>query len=153
MKVNKTSIIIAVVTITLFTAIPFIASRYVPDELIIMLSTQGFDITDLLNKTAILGVSMGVLVLLKGLVDKTSAAHLGLSIVSTTYWLFITLFALGIGHIETFGLATITSTAGGAYNSVTFDLRLYAGLAAVIVVLKLVNSVLKFQEARKQPQT
>ena len=56
------------------------------------------------------------------------------------------LFVLGLGRPETLGLAMLTSKAETAENTVIFDFRLFAALAAAIVVLMIIHSGMKYQE-------
>ena len=77
---------------------------------------------------------------------KSSKAGLILSIISKVFWFIIVLFILGLGKIENFGLAVLGGGSDSASNIVILDLRLIAFLAAIIVFLKIVNSILEFRE-------
>jgi len=148
MKVNKRSIVFGVLTLVIFTVLPLYAQSMIPQEYLRGFSSQGFDLADLVNKVAFIGLVMSVLILLKGFFEKTSATFLALSIVSTVFWLLIVFFALGMGKMENLGLTVLSSEAGGVSNTVIFDLRLFAYLATIIVGLKIFHSILKFREAR-----
>jgi len=151
MKVKRKSIIVAVIILIFCTALPLASPMLIPSEFFKAFSMKGgIDIMALLNKVAVIGLAMSVLVLLKGSVEKDSQTGLALSIVSKAFWLMIVLFALGIGKIENFGLA-ILGGGNGALNIVIFDLRLIALLATIIVALKIVYSILELQESKHPP--
>jgi len=148
MKVKRKSIIIAVLILVFFTVLPLASPMFIPSEFFKAFSIMGgINLIALLNKVAVIGLAMSVLVLLKGSVKKASQASLALSIISKVFWLIIVLFALSLGKIENFGLA-ILGGGNGAVNIVIFDLRLIALLAAVIVALKIVYSIFEFQESK-----
>jgi len=146
MKVNAKATAKAVVILVFFAVLPLFGQHLMPSEFFNAFSTQGFDILGLLNKIALIGLAVAVLVLLRGNVGKASDSYLALSTAWKVLWLFIVFFALGLGHPETLGLAVISSTAGGAENSVTFDFRLFAGLATTIVALMIIKSIVEFQK-------
>ena len=148
MRINKRSILFGVLTLVIFTVLPLYAQNMIPQEYLRAFSSQGLNVADLVNKVAFIGLVMSILILLKGFFEKTSAAFLALSIVSTVFWLLIVFFALGMGKIENLGLTVISSEAGDVSNTVIFDIRLFAYLATIIVGLKIVHSILKFREAR-----
>jgi hypothetical protein len=106
----------------------------------------GVDLQDLLNRIAVIGVAMAVLVLLRGFTEKNTGKHLVISSIWKMFLLFIIFFATGLGHPETLGKAVLGNKSDQATNTVTFDLRLFTGLAAIIVALLIVRSALVFQE-------
>jgi hypothetical protein len=121
-----------------------------PSELLDAFSRMGgLDLQGLLNNIALVGVVTTILILLNSLFDKSTTIGLVLSLVSNAIWLFITVFSLSLGNLETPGLATLSSQSESALNMVTFDLRLFVILAAVIVILRIVHSIFEFQEARR----
>jgi len=147
MKINIKSIAKAVLILVFLTVLPVMGRQMIPSEFFRAFSMQGgFDLMDLLNRVALIGVTMSVLVVLRGHVEKSSAGYLALSAVWKVFWLFMVFFALGLGHPETLGLAALGGKTEAVENSVIFDFRLFAGLATAIVVLMIVRSVLQFQE-------
>ena len=153
MKVNRGAVLFAVLTLIVFTVLPLTIPQLIPSEIFTAISMQGFDLIGLLNKIALLGLAMATLTLLKGIAEKSSTTYLALSIASKIFWLLITLFSLGVGRIETFGLAVLSSEAGGVSNTVIFDLRLIAFFATIVVLLKIAHSILEFQMAPHLVQT
>ncbi|HJX23956.1 MAG TPA: hypothetical protein VJ574_06090 [Candidatus Bathyarchaeia archaeon] len=149
MKLNLKAVAKAIVILILLTVLPLVGQRWIPSEFYRALSLQGgFDLADLINRIAVVGVIFAVLVALRGHVKKGSSKHLALSTVWKIFWLFIVFFVLGIGHPETLGLAILGGKAGGAENIVTFDFRLFAILATAIVVLMIARSILQFRETK-----
>ena len=149
MKINLKSIAKAIVILVILTILPVIGRQWIPSEFYRAISLQsGFDLTDLLNRIALIGVILSILIVLRGHVKKASAGHLALSTVWKIFWLFIVFFVFGLGHPETLGLAALGGKTEATENTVTFDFRLFAGLATVIVVLMIVRSVMQFQEIR-----
>jgi len=148
MKIRKKSVVFAVLTLLIFTVLPLYAQSMIPQEYLRAFSSQGFNLADLVNKVAFIGLVMSILILLKGFFEKTSDTFLALSIASTVFWLLIVFFALGMGKMENLGLTVISSETGDVSNTVIFDIRLFAYLATIIVGLKIIHSILKFREAR-----
>jgi len=148
MKVKRKSIVVAILTLILFTVLPLASPMFIPSEFFRAFYIMGgIDLAALMNKVAVIGFAMSVLVLLKGSVEKASHAGLALSIISKVFWFIIVLFALGIGKIENLGLAVLGG-GSGSLNMVIFDLRLIAFVAAIIVALKIVYSIFEFQESK-----
>jgi hypothetical protein len=149
MKVNAKSIVKASLILILLTVLPVVGQQFIPSEFLNAFSMQGgFDLVDLLYRIAIIGVVMSVLVLVRGHVEKGTSNYLIISSVWKIFWLFIVFFVLGIGHPETLGQAVLGSKAETVENNVTFDFRLFAGLATAIVALMIVRSIMIFQEAK-----
>jgi hypothetical protein len=147
MKIKKESILVATLILVLFTALPLASRVLIPPTFLSALSEGGgTNLTDLLTEISAIGLAMSILVLLNGSFGKASVAGLALSVTWKVFWLTPVLFALGLGRIEDLGLAVLSFEVDGALNTVTFDLRLFAVLAVIIVAMKIVCSVLEFQE-------
>lgn len=151
MNLNVKSIVKAVLILVFLTILPLFGQQLIPSEFFRAFSTQGFDIVGLLNKTALIGLTAAVLVLLRGHVEKTTSSYLALSTAWKFFWLFIVIFALSLGHPETLGLATMSSTSESAENSVTFDFRLFTGLATAVVTLMIARSIVEYRETKPKP--
>ena len=151
MKINVKAIAKAILIIVFLTVLPVIGRQWIPQEFFRAFSTQGgIDIIGLLNRVAVIGVAIAVLMLLRGHVEKASAGYLALSAVWKVFWLFMVFFVLGFGYPETLGLAIIGGRAGPAENIVVFDFRLFAVLATIIVVLMIARSIIQFQETKSK---
>jgi hypothetical protein len=151
MKINKKPVAKAILILVFLTVLPVFGQRLIPQEFYTAFSMQGgFDIADLLNRIALIGVTLSILVLLRGHVGKISPKGLALSAVWKIFWLIMVFFLLGLGHPETLGLAVLGGKADGRENTVIFDFRLFAVLATLIVVLMIVRSVVQFQESGRE---
>lgn len=149
MKANVKSIAKAALVLVLLTILPLVGQRFVPQEFFSALSSQGgLDAKDLINRVALVGLALSVLIAIRGHVEKTSRRFLALSAVWNVFWLFMVFFILGIGHPETLGLTVIGGKSEAAENIVVFDFRLFAVLAAAVVALVIVRSILQFQESK-----
>jgi hypothetical protein len=151
MRIDVKATAKAILILVFLTALPVIGQQWIPQEFLRAFSTQGgFDVLGLLNRIAVIGVILAVLVLLRGHVEKTSARYLVLSAVWKVFWLFMVFFFLGLGYPETLGLAILGGRGGPAENIVVFDFRLFAVLATVIVALMIVRSIMQFQETKSK---
>jgi len=148
MKLNVKSIAKAVLILVFLTILPLFGQQFIPSEFFRAFSMQGFDIVGLLNKIALIGLTAAALVILRGHVQKATSSYLALSTAWKFFWLFIVIFALGLGHPETLGLAVLSSTSESAENSVTFDFRLFILLATAVVALMIVRSIIEYRETK-----
>jgi len=149
MKANVKTIAKASVILIVLTILPIIGQQLIPTEFIRAFTVMGgLNIVDLLNRIAIIGVVMFVLVLIRGHLNKDSKNYLIVASVWKTFWLFMVFFIIGIGHPETLGQTVLGGKAEAAENIVTFDFRLFAGLATLIVALMFVRSIMMFQETK-----
>jgi hypothetical protein len=149
MKISRKSMLLAIFSVIFLIVVPLVTPMLLPSELLNAFSRMGgIDLNGLLNNIALVGVITTILILLNSLFDKSTTIGLVLSIASNVLWLFITVFSLSLGNLETLGLATLSSQSESALNMVTFDLRLFVVLATVIVILRIIHSIFEFQEAR-----
>jgi hypothetical protein len=149
LKVNAKAIAKAVIVLFILTILPFIGLRVLPPEFArALLMQSGFDVLALINRVAVIGVVLTILILLRGHVEKSSSKGLAVSTVWKGFWLFFVFFLLGAGYPETLGLAILGGKSAQAENIVVFDFRLFAALSTVIVAAMIVRSVLQFKEAK-----
>jgi len=149
MKANVKTIAKASVILIVLTILPIIGQQLIPTEFIRAFAVMGgFDILDLLNRIAIIGVVMSVLVLIRGHLNKESQNYLIVASVWKTFWFFMVFFIIGIGHPETLGQTVLGGKTEAAENIVAFDFRLFAGLATIIVALMIIRSIIMFQETK-----
>ena len=113
MKINIKAAVKAVLILVFLTVLPIIGLQWIPAELLGFIQTlSGFNLTDLLNRIAVLGAILSALVLIRGNLEKSSSKYLHISTVWKIYWLVIVFFLLGIGHPETLGLAVLGGRGG-----------------------------------------
>lgn len=148
MKVRTGAILSAVLTFVVFVVLPLIIPSLLPPELMAPISQIGFDLTGLLNETAIIGVIVSILALAKGFVDKPSPLYPALSTASNVVWLVFSLLIMGLGQIETFGVTEFSFEIEGAVNTLVLDMGLFVYIAVITVGLKIIHSILEFLDAR-----
>jgi hypothetical protein len=149
LKINRKATAKSVVILTILTILPIVGRQWIPSELFRALSSQGgFDLIGLLNRIAVVGIALSILVLLRGHVEKGSSRHLALSTIWMVFWLIFVFFLLGLGYPETLGLTILGGKTGPNENIVVLDFRLFAVLATAIVALLIVRSILQFKEAK-----
>ena len=147
MKINGKAIVKTIVIVILLVVFPLAGQRWIPEMVIRFLMLQiGFDLIEILNRIAIIGAIVSVLVLVTGPVGKDSGEHLIISFCWKAFWLLTIIFLLGLGYPETLGLARLGGEMGGAENIVVFDFRLFTVLATVIAILMIIRSILQFKE-------
>lgn len=148
MRVKIRAVLSAILTFAVFVILPRVLPRLLPPELMAALSQMGFDLFDLLNETAFIGVALALLAAAKGAVEKASPLHPALTAASSAIWLVFSLMILGLGRIETYGVTEFSFEIDGGLNTVLLDMRLFVYIAVVSVGLKIVHSLLEFLDAR-----
>ena len=147
MKANVKSIVKASIILIILSLLPIFGQQLTPSEFIKAFTVMGgFDLVDLLNRIAIVGVIMSVLVLARGHLNKDSSNYLIAASTWKIFWLFMVVFILGIGHPETLGQTVLGGKTEAAENLVTFDFRLFASLVTIIVALMITRSIIIFQD-------
>jgi len=143
------AVVDTVITLAVFTLLPLVLPSLLPQSLTAPLAQGGFDLAAFLNQIALVGVAMAAVALVKGLADRASPIHLGVSIASKVLWLVFTVVVLGFGSVEELGVTTFSIETQGSLNTVVIDLSLFAYFAVLTVLLKIVHSVLEFRGARR----
>jgi hypothetical protein len=146
LKFNAKAILPVLITFLIFTASPLIILQIIPVDILNLLVLQGFNLPDLLTNFALVGIILTIFTLLKGFTEPTSMSHLLISLSSHIFWLVITVFALGLGSIETLGISIISTEIRGISNTIMLDLRLFVYLFILITFLKMIQSILSYQE-------
>ena len=153
MRIKRKTVAVALLALVFLVALPLALEMYLPGEFFRAFSTMGgIDLAALMNKVAVIGVTMTAFIILRGSVEKLSRDWLVLSIAYKAFWLMIVIFALGLGSIENLGQAVLGGSSDAATNIVTVDFRLIALLAAVIVALMIAHSVIVYREGRLPPR-
>lgn len=144
------AVISAAITLTVFTALPLFAPRFMPPELSQMLGDTGLDIEVFLNQIAMMGVVAAALTLAKGFVDEVSVISLAIALIQNGVTLVITFLFLGLGSLGSLGATTITVELEEAVNVIVLDMRLFIQITAVTVVLRMIQAFLVWNEARDE---
>jgi uracil DNA glycosylase len=153
MSRRTSAIISTAITLIVFTVLPLYAPSLIPPEYIDMVSEFGIDIIQFANEIAMLGGVIAVLTLVKGFVQPSSVFYLLASVASSGVTLFFTIVTVSLGRFEdlaNLGMTTITMEVQGALNTMSLDFRLFVWITTATVALKIVESFLKYADARKQ---
>lgn len=153
MSRRTSAIISTAITLIIFTVLPLYAPSLIPPEYIDMVSEFGIDIIQFANEIAMVGGVIAVLTLVKGFVQPSSVFYLLASVASSGVTLFFTIVTVSLGRFEdlaNLGMTTITMEVQGALNTMSLDFRLFVWITTVTVALKIIESFLKYADARNQ---
>ena len=138
----------ALVTLTVFIALPVAALRYLPPETLIQLEKTGLDIKGFVNQMVIMGLILTALTLGKALAAKFSVEYLILDVSLIVASIAFTLLIVGAGNIGSLGYTSFNLNEGNLAMEITLDLRAFIYISLGIVALRILQSVLSFREAR-----
>lgn len=93
---------------------------------------------------------MAALTIGVGFTEPHQVLNLVMRLVSVGLGLFFILLLLGAGDISSFGLESITINRGNTQVIVTIDMRLILYITVASTLLKLVEVILGFREARSE---
>jgi len=139
----------ALVTLTVFVALPLAALRYLPPQTLLQLEETGLDVQGLVNQAVILGVVLAALTVGKALSAKSSVEYLVLDVSSIVAGLAFTLLVVGAGDLGSLGYSRLTLSEGKQATEITLDLRAFVYISLGTVALMILQSVLRFREARE----
>ena len=146
------AIISALITLMIFVGVPLAVTYLLPPDLAGQLNQVGFSLQGFVNQTVMIGVVIAAITLTKGFIDEKSLAYLFLNIASNGITLLFTFIVLGLGNVGSMGLTTINLAMGNAETVVILDLRLFLQIAVVTVLLKMVQAVFEWKEARDEAE-
>lgn len=147
------AMISAAITLLIFTVIPLMTPQYLPPSYMETLVRTGIDVPSFVNQLAIMGVGVAALTLVKGFVAPSSLIYLLAALASSGLTFAFTVLTLSFGRLEelgNLGLATMSMEVQGSFNAITLDFRFFVQLTALTVVLRIVEAVFAFIEARKE---
>ena len=153
MNNRSSSMISAVVTLFIFTIIPLLAPNYLPHQYLDYAARIGIDVFSFANQLAIMGIAVAILTLLKGFVAPSSPIYLITVLVSSGLTFAFTLVTVSLGRIEelgSLGLTTMSVEVQGSINAIVLDFRFLLQLAALSVILRMIEAVFAFIEAKKE---
>ena len=125
------ALVSAAITLLIFVVVPLMAPQYLPPSYIETLARTGIDVPSFVNQLAIMGVAVAALTLVKGFVAPSSIIYLLAALASS-------------------GLTTMAMEVQGSVNAITLDFRFFVQLTALTVVLRMVEAVFAYIEARKE---
>jgi hypothetical protein len=151
---KKTSALIsAAITLLIFTAIPLMAPQYLPPSYLETLARTGIDVPSFVTQLAIMGVAVAALTLVKGFVPPSSPIYLLAALASSGLTFAFTVVTVSLGRLDelgNLGLTTMSMEVQGSVNAITLDFRFFVQLTALTVLLRMVEAVFAFIEARKE---
>ena len=148
MKVRWGDVAGALVTLTVFVALPLTALRYLPPQTLLQLEEAGIEVQGLVNQTVMLGLVLTALAIGKALAAKSSVEYLVLDVSLIVAGLAFTLLVVGAGDLGSLGYSRLTLSEGKQATEITLDLRAFVYISLGIVALMILQSVLRFREAR-----
>jgi hypothetical protein len=152
LKVEKGAVFSSLIVILLLVVLPIVAIRYMPTELVTQLEAAGFNVNSFITQTVMLGLFVATITLLKGVIDKSSLIYLILDIAGNTVSLAFALLVIGIGNISSLGLTSFKIQQAKIILYISLDLRIFLWLSIGVVVLGVIRSILKFNEAKTETE-
>ncbi len=140
----------ALLTFLVLVALPLAAINYLPVQIIDQLSATGLDIRSIATETAMLGLVVSAIALVKAIISPTSIAYLLLDVSMNVVTVAFALLVVGAGNIGSFGLSTFSLKQGKVATEITIDLRVFIWLTLGTVVFSIAQSVARFREARAE---
>ena len=150
MNRRTSAILSALFTLAIFVGLPMGVLYLLPADLTAQLSQVGFSVQGLLNQTVIIGVVIAAITIVKGFIDDKTITYLLLSLASNSITLLFTFIVLGLGNVGSMGLTTVNLNIQNAETTVVMDMRLLLQVAVLTVVLRMIQAVFEWREARAE---
>ncbi|MGD0803776.1 MAG: hypothetical protein ABSA11_06865 [Candidatus Bathyarchaeia archaeon] len=131
-------------------ALPLIAIQLVPAQTLDQLKVTGLDIQDFLMQTAVLGLIISVITLVKAIIRRTSIAYLVFSVSSDLISLAFALLVIGVGNVGSLGYSSFKFMQEKVVTEIVLDLRVFIWLSVGVVAISVLQSVVKFREMRSE---
>ena len=140
----------ALVTLIVFVALPLAALRYLPPQTLLQLEETGIDVQGFVNQMVTLGLVFTAIAVGKALTAKSSVAYLILDVSSIVAGLAFALLIVGAGDIGSLGYSSLKLGEGKQTAEITLDLRAFIYISLATVALRILQSVVRFREARAE---
>ena len=138
----------ALFTFLILVMLPLVALRFIPTQTLEQLLAAGLDIQNVVKQTALFGLVVSVISLAKAITTSTSIVYLILDISSNLVSLAFAFLIVGIGNIGSLGYSSFKLTQGKVTTEILFDLRVFIWLTIGVVTLNVLQSLVRFREAR-----
>lgn len=150
MNVRWGEVVSAFFTFLMLVVLPLTAVKYLPAQTLEQLSSAGFNMQVLITETVMLGLVVSAIALAKAVADRTSVAYLLLDISSNFISLVFALLVVGVGNITSLGLGSFSLQQGKVTTEIVLDLRIFIYITICVVTLSVLQSIIKFREARSE---
>jgi hypothetical protein len=140
----------ALLTLLIMVALPLVAINYLPAQILEQLSATGLDVRSLAMQTAMLGLVVSAIALAKAVVATTSITYLILDVSVNVFTLAFALLIVGVGNIGSLGLSSFSLKQGKVATDIAIDLRIFIYLTIGAVTLSVLQSIVRFREARAE---
>jgi hypothetical protein len=140
----------ALLTFLVLVALPLAAIRLLPSQTLDQLSATGLDVQGLATETAMLGLVISAIALAKAIAERTSIAYLVLDISSNIVSLAFALLVVGVGNIGNLGYSSFSLNQGKVTTEIVLDLRVFIYLTIGVVTVSVLQSIVRFREARAE---
>ncbi len=125
---------------------------YLPPHILDYAERIGIDFPLFVNQLAVMGGAVSILTFLKSYFSQSSPINLLASLTSSGLTFAFTIVTLSLGKISelgTLGLTNLDVEVQGSINAISLDFRFLVQLTTLTVILKMVEAVFGFIEARK----
>jgi hypothetical protein len=140
----------ALVTFLVLVALPLGAIQYIPSETMQQLEATGLNIQSLATQTAVLGLVVSALALVKAVVAKASIVYLLVDVSTNIFSLAFALLVVGVGNIGNLGYSSFSLKQAKLTTEILLDLRVFIWLTVAVVGLSVLQSIARYREAKKE---
>lgn len=142
----------ALVTFLMLVALPLGAIRLLPTETLSQLEATGLNLQSLTTQTAMLGLVVSALALVKAFVAKTSTVYLIVDVSFNVVSLAFAFLVVGVGNIGNLGYSSFRLTQAKLTTEIVLDLRVFIWLTIAVVALSVLQSIAKYREAKREEE-
>ncbi len=140
----------ALLTFLILVALPLGAIQYMPSATLQQLEATGLNLRSLATQTAMLGLVVSALTLVKAIVAKTSIVYLIVDVSSNIVSFAFALLVVGVGNIGNLGYSSFSLKQARLTTEIVLDLRVFIWFTVAVVGLSVLQSIARFREAKAE---
>ena len=140
----------ALVTFLVLVALPLGAIQFIPSATVSQLEATGLNLQSLVTQTAMLGLVVSALALVKALVARTSITYLIVDISSNIVSLAFALLVVGVGNVGNLGYSSFSLKQTKLTTEILLDLRVFIWLTVAVIGLSVLQSIARYREAKRE---
>ncbi len=140
----------ALVTFLVLVALPLAAIQYIPSATMQQLEATGLNLQTLATQTAMLGLVVSALALVKAVVAKASIIYLVVDVSSNIVSLVFALLVVGFGNVGNLGYSSFSLKQAKLTTEILLDLRVFIWLTVAVVGLSVLQSIARYREAKRE---